>query len=117
MLLVLLILNILEDLDLLETVVELSQLVEVEQLGNDQDKHDWAHSELVLHLGLHMLSGLFIAHLHEQSHECFSLLLREQVENVEHDEGADRLSEFHMDPPVSVAPDGHSCHLAHGEDD
>merc|ERR1719164_47154 len=75
-LLVLLLLDLVQHVDLFNVVLELVQLVEVHELGDDQDGDNWAHSVAVdaLDHAFHMLSGFFIANFHENGHEFGALL-------------------------------------------
>ena len=89
-----------EEFGLVHGVIETSQLIQVEELSNNEDSHDWAHSSAVLHFLVHHGFGFIITVSHEEVHEGLTLLLGHTVNDEEAEESANGLFEDHMNPPV-----------------
>merc|ERR1719164_80835 len=105
-LLVLLLLDLVQHVDLFNVVLELVQLVEVHELGDDQDGDNWAHSVAVasLHHAFHVLSGLFITNFQENGHEFGALLSHQMVQDHEGDEVSTGSTEDLLGGPVFADP-------------
>ena len=115
-LLILFLLDFLKKFNLLNRVVIVSDLVNVDELDNDEDEHDWAHSALSFHVLFHLSSGLIVDNFHENGHESLALTFAQEVEEVECEEGGNRLVEDSVHPLSFFCVDGAHVHLADAED-
>lgn len=85
-LLVLLFLERVKKVDLLESVLEALQLVQVENLNNVEHNHDWAHADLVLMLLSHLELCLLVSDSIENFQEIAAELLGHEVDKGENEE-------------------------------
>lgn len=87
-------------------MLEASHFVDVNSLEDDENNHDWAHAELVLHLLVHHQSSLLVAISHEESHENLTLLLCHHVDKEEVGEATKRFSSHELGTFSFLPSDG-----------